>query len=250
MFHIAAFTGFQATSTTALTNINPVNDPSLRTNGAFLYVPTIVPNLLGVYAFGTGITQAQLQSPTLRQFALYDVAPMDQAVDPASPQGVSMRNLSPFALPPNEALQAFTTNSGGTATQNTLAVWFSDGPAAEVDGSILTVRFTATNLAATYTWNNVAITLGQSLPVGTYNCVGARVESAHVDLFRFYPVGATARPGGIAVSAANIPDPFFQRYGRMGVWFTFDQLVLPSLDLFASTGSGSVVGYLDLIKAS
>jgi hypothetical protein len=196
------------------------------------------------------LTQAQLASPTLRQFALYDVAPIDKATDPANPQAVAFRSLSPFPLPPNEALQVLTTTTGATSGQANVAVWFSDGPAPETDGAIVTVRFTATNGSATYTWNNCAITLSQALPVGTYNVVGARVESANVDLFRFYPVGATARPGGIAVSSAAIPDPFYQRYGRLGVWFNFDQLVLPSIDLFASTGSGSVVGYLDLIKAS
>jgi hypothetical protein len=36
----------------------------------------------------------------------------------------------------------------------------------------------------------------------------------------------------------------------MGAWFTFDQLVLPSIDLFASTGSDAIVGYMDLIKTS
>lgn len=250
MFHLAVFSASQPSSTTALTNIAPAADPSLRTNGNFLYVPTVVPNILSVYAWGAQLTQAQLSSPTLRQFALYDIAPLDKVTDPANPQAIAMRPLSPLALPPNEALQALTTTTGATSGQANVAVWFSDGPAAEVDGSIITVRFTATNLSAAYTWNNVAITLSQALPVGTYNCVGARVESTNVDLFRFYPVGAVARPGGIAVSSAAIPDPFFQRYGRLGTWFTFDQLVLPSIDLFASTGSGSVVGYLDLIKAS
>jgi hypothetical protein len=248
MFHLTVFSASQASSTSALTNIAPAADASIRTNGNFLYVPTIVPNFLGAYCWGHYVTQAQLQSPSLRQFALYDVAPIDQAVDPANPQAFAPRFLSPYALQPNEALQCLTTTTGATGGQANVAVWFSDGAVSETDGSIITVRFTATNGSATYTWNNVAITLSQNLPVGTYTCVGARVESANVDLFRFYPVGATVRPGGIAVSSLAIPDPYLQRYGRMGAWFTFDQLVLPTIDLFASTGSGSVVGYMDLIK--
>lgn len=250
MFHLTVFSASQPSSTSALTNIAPAADPSIRTNGNFLYVPTIVPNFLGAYAWGAQITQAQLQSPSLRQFALYDVAPLDKATDPANPQAFAPRFLSPYALQPNEALQCLTTTTGATSGQANVAVWFADGPAAETDGNIITVRFTATNGSATYTWNNAAITLSQNLPVGTYTCVGARVEGTHTDLFRFYPVGSTVRPGGLAVQSTAIPDPYLQRFGRMGAWFTFDQLVLPSIDLFASTGSDSIVGYLDLIKTS
>ncbi len=250
MIHLTVFSATQPSSTTALTNIAPIADPSLRTNGNFLYVPTVVPNFLGAYAWGAQITQAQLQSPSLRQFALYDIPPLDKNTDPSNPQAFAPRFLSPYPLQPNEALQCLTTTTGATSGEANVAVWFSDGPLAEVDGQIITVRFTATNGSATYTWNNVPITLSQNLPVGTYSCVGARVEGTHTDLFRFYPVGATVRPGGIAVQSEAIPDPYLQRYGRMGKWFDFDQLVLPSLDLFASTGSDTIVGYLDLVKAS
>lgn len=250
MFHLTVFSASQPTSSVSLTNIAPAADASIRTNGNFLYVPTVVPNFLGAYAWGANVKQVQLQSPSLRQFALYDVAPIDKVTDPANPQAFAPRFLSPYALQPNEALQALTVSDGSAASQANVAVWFSDGPVAETDGNIITVRFTATNGSAAYTWNNAAITLSQNLPVGTYKCVGARVEGTHTDLFRFYPVGATVRPGGIACSSSAIPDPYLQRYGRMGEWFTFDQLVLPSLDLFASTGSDNIVGYMDLIKAS
>lgn len=250
MFHVAAFSGSVGTSTTALTNIAPVSDPSLRINGNFLYVPTLTPQFLGAYSWGAGVTQAQLQSPSLRQFALYDVAPLDQSVDVATPPAFVPRFSSPYPLQPNEALQALITQTGSTNYPNSIAVWFGDGPLAPVNGQIITVRFTATNTSGTYGWNNLAITLSQNLPVGQYTCVGARVEEAHTDLFRFYPVGSTYRPGGLGnLSVKTIGEDAF-RYGGLGNWFDFDQLVLPSIDVFSTTGSGSIVGYMDLIKKS
>lgn len=250
MFHLAAFSGSLPASTSSLTNIAPVQDPSLRTNGNFLYVPTITPQLLGYYALGQYATQFQFQSPSLRQFALLDVSPINASALPDNPLAFSNRFTSPYALQPNEALQALATNTGSTGGQATLGVWFGDGPIAEVSGPIITVRFTATDGALSYGWNNETITLSQNLPVGQYTCVGARVESADVALFRFYPVGSVYRPGFIAANSVSSQDYISQRYGRMGNWFDFDQLVLPSLDTFSTTGGGSIVGYMDLVKKS
>ena len=249
MFHTIAFSGSIASSTTALTNAAGVADPVLRVSGNYIYMPALS-QIMGYYAIGQYATQAQLRAPSLRRFANIDVAPIDQAAAPASPYVFSQRLLSPIKLDPDEGLEALFTNTGGTGGVASLLVHLSDGPVAPVSGEMITVRFTATIPSGNYTWNNAAITLGQTLPVGTYQCVGARTEGSNVIATRFVPVGQVFRPGIIACTSAAIPDIDDQRYGRSGVLFEFNQLTPPTVDIFHVGASGTLTGYMDLIKKS
>jgi len=234
------------TANSALTNIAGVADPVLRVSGNYIYLSNLS-NIASAFALGgTTITQAQLQAPSLRRFANLDVTPIDTGATPTSPVAFAPHYDSPFKLDQDEALQALIVNSG--SGQSTVLVELADGPIAPVTGAIITVKFTFTAPSGNYAWNNAAITLGQTLPVGNYDCVGARVEGSGVIAMRFVPVGATNRPGIIGVPTTVAPDPKGQRYGAKGVLFNFNQLTPPTVDLFHDGASGTIVGYMDLIQ--
>lgn len=247
MLHTIAFSGSETATTTVLTNIAGVPDPTLRVSGNYIYLPALS-SIARVYAIGSGLTAAQLQAPSLRSFVNLDIGMFDNVAAPTSPVPIMDRGASPIKLNENEGLQAVITNGTPTGTANmSVVVDLCDGPLAPVSGQIFTVKFTLTAVAGDYTWNNAAITLSQTLPVGQYSCVGGRLEGAGLIAWRFFPVGSAYRPGFVGVQDANDLDPLAQRFGGRGNLFTFNELTPPTIDTFGKSVSGTLTGYMDLI---
>ena len=244
--------GYASTTGTysSLTAIPAAADPVLSTSGNFIYVPTLS-NIFGVYAMGTGLLRAQLSAPSLLADVPMDVTPVDANVIPASPLPIQIDPLSPTKLVTDEPLQVAVT-TGSSADVN-VGILLSDGPLAKVSGRILHVRATTTTAATARAWFNSTLTLTNQLAEGTYDLVGARVDDAHTIFFRFVlPGGPTQiRPGGIGSSTIGkfqASDLF--RNGNLGVWGTFSNRVLPTIDTMTDGTSGTAVVILDLIKKS
>ena len=250
MFSLHAF----ATSTSgvygSLYNLAPVSDPVLATSGNFLYVPTLN-NLIGVYGMGTGLLRLQLSSPSLLANVPYDVTPVDAAALPASPLPIEMHLEDPLKLVTDEPLQALMTTGSGTLIN--AFVFLSDGSLSKVSGNIIHARATATSGSTAAVWANSALSLTNQLAEGTYQLVGARIDGAHCIAGRFvFPGGTNATRPGLIASAAigRIESQNLFRNGRMGVWGTFSNRVLPTVDLM-SDGTGETVAIiLDLIKTA
>lgn len=248
MIHTIAFSTSVSATTTVLTNLAAVADPVVRVSGNFVYLPDLS-SIGAVYAIGSGLSAAQLQAPGLRSFINQDITPLDTNSTVTNPTPYLGYMLNPIKLQKDEALSALsTTNVPGAALRNTVIVHLTDGPTVPVTGDIHTIKFTLTAVAGDYTWNNAAITLSQSLPVGSYDIVGARLEGSGLIAFRLVPVGAIFRPGFIACPTPLFPDPDFQRAGRGGVFCTFNELTPPTIDTFGASVSGTLTGYFDLIK--
>lgn len=247
MLHMIAFSA-SSTSYSALTNIAGVADPVLRVSGNIIYLSGLN-QIAGAFCVsGATVTQAELQAPSLRQFANYDITPIDTGSTPTNPVSYYPHYASPFPLAVDEGLQCLLKSSGNG--QSSVIVELCDGPIAPVSGPFITVQFTFTAPSGNYGWQNASITIGQSLPVGNYNVVGARVEGSGVIALRFVPVGQIYRPGIIGVPTTVSADPDGQRFGAKGVMFSFNQLTPPTVDLFHNGASGTLTGYLDLQKAS
>lgn len=248
MLHTIAFSSSVSATTTVLTNLSGVADPVVRVSGNFIYLPALS-NIAGTYQVGVGITGAQLQAPGLRSFINLDLAPLDIAASPASDDVLSLHLASPIKLSKDEALSALaTTNVPGSAVHNSVIVHLTDGPIAPVSGEFHTVKFTIAPGSGDYAWVNSAMTLSQSLPVGSYTVAGVRLEGAGLIAGRFVPVGGTYRPGFICAASSSSPEYEDQRYGKMGAFLDFDELTPPTIDTFGVGVTGTLTGYLDLLK--
>lgn len=248
MFSLHAFTASMATST-ALGNVAAASDPVAAVSGNFMYVPALS-NLIGAYAIGATLGRAQLQSPSLVAFAPYDISPVDAGTDPATPLPITLHPASPLKLVTDEPLQALVTNTVNET--DTVFVFLSDGALAPVSGAILRVRATFTSSATGYSWQNSTITLTNQLAEGTYNLVGARAEGVHALAARFvFPGSNNAyRPGFICTGTKAKIEPREFRNGELGVWGTFSNRVLPTVDCMTDGNSETVTLILDLIKTA
>lgn len=250
MFSIVAFSA-NANENSVLTNLSAVADPIATTNGNYVYVPNITPNLFGVYAaVGASGTAAQVLSPSIRNFAPYDVHPFDLAIDPVDHRAVRLFEASPIKLVPAEGLEAKTNNTSGSSEQHAVIAFLCDAPLAPVTGQVFTVKCTASITGAKNAWTNGALTFTSSLPAGQYNVVGMSIVGDDIIAGRLVFVGGGSRPGAIATDTDGVIESSKFRFGQLGVWGTFDFRTPPSLDIIISDASTSQTVYLDLIKAS
>ncbi len=250
-FHLSAFSGTVATSTTALTGINPISDPVGFTSGSQLFLGSLS-NLIGGYVLGNAAKRAQITTPSLLSLAPYEVNPIESGTVPSSPIPLQLNPSNPIKLVPSEPMTVSVSNDASTGgTTMTGLVFVSDGAVAPVTGNIIRWRATATTPSAGYAWGNATLTFSTSLAEGTYQVVGARIEGAHVIAGRFvFQNSSSVRPGVLAVGSAHALDfPLF-RNGNLGVYGTFTNVTPPTIDFLTDGNSETAAIYLDLIKTA
>lgn len=244
--HLVAFSESQDSSN--LLPLAALSDPSVTVAGDFVQIPTFAGYLIGMMGIGANITRARLVSPSLRRIVNPEIRPLNVAAEPNSPPQITLFPLSPIALDVGEQVSAEAAEDAAGAAQNTILMMLSDGVLQPVQGEIFSVRVTAAVTLAAYTWTNGALTFDQNLPVGNYQIVGARFESAGLLAFRFVFQGAAHRPGGIGCDSAADLEPELQRFGGLGSWGEFVHNTPPTVDFLSLSADTSEVGVIDLIK--
>lgn len=233
----------------ALAAINAVADTQNVTNGKNVQVPAGISNVGSVYGIygGSTFTQVQLQSPTLSALAPHDVSPI--LAGDVNTATVFAENLyaSPIPLTATEYLNMYANGDDSEAEPFYGFVDFVDGPKKPTNGKIFTVRGTGAAALSAGVWVNTAITLGTVLPAGNYDLVGFRAESTNALGARLAFLGQGNRPGCVTrPNALSLEDQDY-RYGGLGVWGSFTNQTLPSVDVIGITDTAQVF-YLDLIK--
>lgn len=252
MFTTVAFSEAVAVQT-ALSKLNAVADQHVKTSETTITVGAMN-NIVGAYAAcGLLATEARLISPSLRRTNPLYITPIDLAIAPPIDPAMMYHPTNPIPLDVNESLEAEEDGTIAAATeQHLIGVFMADGALASVGGEIFTINATINTALVVNSWEFSEITFPDSLPVADYQVVGARLVAANGILFRFVPVGAVNRPGGVSASAVNGKDPWNQRFGRMGVWFDFNTVQPPGVEVIgsAATGAATYELYIDAIKTS
>ncbi len=250
MFHLAAFAQ-SIDPANALTAISAVREEMIFTNGADLRVPTKLPNLIGAAALANdaSVSRAQIQSPSLRILANLDVEPIIAAAVFGTPPEQSFWPETPVPLTPDEALNFAFLSDPAAAALHYGIVFLSDGPQVAVKGNIFTVRCTATIQQTTTTWVNGNLTFAQSLPAGRYQVVGMRCRSTDGVAARLVFPDTFVRPGVPVINAIADLDPWWVRFGRMGVFGEFPHTNPPTLDMLGGAAAAQTL-MLDLIRVA
>lgn len=242
MFHTVAF--HKAAVSATLLPLQPINDTQVSTAGNDLTVPELN-NIVAALIFGNAPTQAQLQSPSLRRVFLEDIgqAIATEVTTPAQDAIVDRRD-NPIPLVVSEKLNVATIHT----LDGWALLWLADGPIAPVSGDIRTIRATTGHTTVADIWENVALTLAQTLPAGRYDIVGVRAIGTNLNAARLVLVGESWRPGVPAGADINaIRNDFFRR-GRFGSFGEFEFDSPPSIDLLGTGVTAAEQIYLDLIQ--
>jgi len=251
MFTLIAYDEIAPTTAIAYAAVDPIDDQQAKIEGDRVYIGDLNQVLAYAVASAEVVTAAYLSSPSLRRLALLDIMPIRLSDDFASPNAVNWQLESPTLLETNEGLELFCYSNIAVPAQNIIgAVWLADAPITPVSGEIFHINATATIVQVDATWVNTEIDFRQTLPVGRYQVVGAHCWMTDLLLFRFVPIGEAHRPGGVGGILLGSEVPDVQRDGGLGVWFEFDQITPPSVDILANIGAAGtdVQMILDLIK--
>jgi hypothetical protein len=235
---------FSAAAT--LDAITAVADPHVRVSGDDIWIPEALPMLAGYKVLGSTVTQARVESPTLRTLTPIDVSPLDLTTEPTGRGLAVLQPSNPKAVGGGEALNVKATVSG--AGRAIALALLCDAPLAPITGEIFTVRATSSTTLTANAWTNGSLTFAQSLPKGRYAVVGMRAISAGLIAARLVLPGYAWRPGCIGYDAESDTEDDVFRGGRMGSWGEFDHDVPPTVDFLSISADTSEVVYLDLIK--
>ena len=238
------------THTVAFQKVDAAKDQHIRVYGEKIYIGDYN-MIIGQFAcVGVNGLEARVISPTLRRVNPLYITPIDIALVPTEPIAAIFHPESPVRLETNEAMEVEVAGAVVATEQITVAVFLAPGAVPPVKGEIFTLNCAANVTAVLDEWSYSQITFPDSLPVGNYRVVGARVVRANATVFRFVPVGEAWRPGGIAVQAVDDLDPDLQRFGGLGNWFTFNSIQPPGIEIVTSVvaGAGAFEVYIDVIK--
>ena len=201
--------------------------------------------LVAALIFGNAPTQAQIQTPNLRRLVLEDITKMIATETCAGAVDVLVdRREDPLELVVSEKLNVYTIHT----LDGWALLWLADGPVAPVHGDIHTIRATTGHTTAADIWENVALTLTQTLPAGRYQVVGMRAYGTALLAARLVFVGGVWRPGvpaGVNINAVEVPQFKKGHFGAFGE-FEFDQP--PSVDLLGTGVTSAEQIFLDLIQ--
>jgi len=249
-FHLAAF-GEAIAAAGTLQPITAVGDDQIFTAGDDLRVPTGLNNLLGAFAFGTGITRARIVAPSLRAFINHEIAPLNagDVPDPDTPKDGNTFVSHPIPLAVGESIN-LESDAGAAGPEDVFGlVMLDEGPRQPVSGDIRTVRAVAAVAAPRITWLAGALTFSEDLPAGRYQVVGGRCVGANVGAFRLIFRAGGSRPGTMGMSLTDDADVVGSRMGAWGVWGEFDINQPPQIEILGvGAAAAAQVVYLDLLR--
>jgi hypothetical protein len=244
MFHTVAYTGTGIANTDV--DMTPVADGLMTIqNGHFL--PQSDARLL--YAFSGGLTQNRnrIITPTFRQITSPQIVPLDNAANPGNLPAFSRYDQNPLTLKGLEEISVTMQNTS-TAVVNALLGLSLTPMMPAPQGNIFTLRGTGTTVLTALGWTITAITWSDTLPSGTYVCVGLAAYSATCLSARLTFEGQWERPGTLGCDLVTHQTwPFF-RQGRLGVWGNFHSYRMPSVEFLAVSADAAETVFLDLIK--
>jgi hypothetical protein len=252
MFHLALYSASIANGS-VLVQVAQVADPVVAPSGNGFLVPGTINKLMRAAAFGTNLTRVQLTSASLRDYAPFDIGPVNVGTLIATPANLADFSDSPLPLSVNEELDAFGVQSNAGAQRITVAVWLADGPIRPYSGRFFTVHWTATATLTANAWSATAITFDNGIPSGTFAIVGSRMISAGAAFHRWIPRGGPAyRPGGFAGQAQSFNPVDGSRgsdyVANWGEWMRFTNTTPPSVEIFSISADTTEEGYLDLVQ--
>jgi len=252
MFHLSCYNASIANGAVLL-QVAAITDPLIAPSGNGFLVPTVINKLMRVAAFGTNLTRVQLTSASLRDFAPFDVGPVNVGTLIATPANFADFSDAPIPLIVNEELDAFGVQSNAGAQRIGVGVWWCDGPIRPFIGRGFSVHWTAAATLVANAWSSTPITFDNGIPSGTFAIVGSRMISAGAVFHRWIPRGGPAyRPGGFAGQAQGFNAVDGSRWGdyvdNWGEWMRFTNTTPPQVEVFSISADTTEEGYLDLVQ--
>lgn len=246
-FHLAGFFGSVAASQTdhALT---PFADGYLSQGASGLLLPEDM-SVVRQYGAGLGLTQFLLNVPSLRQISQPRYGTVNKATFAVDDAPILvLDDYAPSIMRSEGYNYSVTTDATAGPNPTHVFSWLSKGFKPCQRGRATTIRASAIITAVAGAWTQGAMTLAQDLPSGMYEIIGCAAFGTGLQAVRFRAPGAGFAPGVLAEQAAG---EFFlgnQRWGRMGSFGSFQNSLIPVIEITGTAGAITVSLFIDIVK--
>lgn len=246
-FHLTGFFGSVAASQTDLA-LTPFSDGYLSQGASGLLLPADM-SISRSYGSGLGLTQYLLDVPSMRVITQPRYGTVNKAtfaVDDAPILDFDV--YGPTVMRSEGFNYRVTTDATAGPNPTHVFAWITQGLRPCQRGRSTTIRATATITAVAGAWATGNLTLAQDLPSGTYEIIGCAAFGTGLQAVRFRMPGAGYAPGVLAEQA---PGEFLlnnQRWGRMGSFGSFQNSLVPTIDITGTAGAIAVTLFIDIVK--
>lgn len=248
-FHTLGFYTAALASGASNTALGTMNDQMVYAVNNQYQMPKAV-RLIAAYGSNDAYTSLRVNTPSLRRLFLPQVDPLESTLLPGNnPPVVIFGDMGP-SLEYTEGLSLEASRGVVVASPAAALAWISDSLIGPVGGPIFTMLATSAVTTAAGTWASGALTFSQTLPAGRYQVVGLSAYGTNLYSARLVFLMGGFRPGVLAQGAVGEYSIDAFRRGGMGVFGTFDNTTLPSIECMG-TGVGTAQTYgIDLIKVA
>lgn len=250
MFHTLAYQKNQAAAAT-LVPLTAVPDQQIPTNTSGNFILPANMQLLMSVALGATLSQARINTPSLRSVLLPDIYPFIESAVPVSNPILNWYYGYGPVIPKNDPVEVDSTNSNGAGVDQQYALlWLGDGNNNLPLGPRYKMHATSTITTGNKVWGAGSITFDQVLPYGTFAVVGMQARGQNLISARLVFVGGGWRPGCLAnLTTGDFPNPVFQS-GALGEWGRFESNAPPTIEIFGNSAPVAQDYWLDLVKVA
>lgn len=244
MFHLAAYLN-TALGTGANTDTPALQDDILFIQNNHFVAPRDL-YLWGAHVESATMLRARLRSPKINQIAPNYIRPVQTGLLPANNPNIDYRVNQPLKLNGAEEISLELTASPATTEPAYGILWLSDKMTPDVinSGEIYRTRVTSTTTSGVRLWTTLAMVYEQQVIAGTYNVVGAFLQSTNGVAFRLIFDMQPFRPGGLMESALGNRLPYYEHDYPFGVWGQFKTVSLPRWQVLTNAADSAFEGYL------
>lgn len=243
MHHLLAYTKVMG-ATPVLADLTGITD-GVATLSNLHYILQQSAKIKAAMVMGATVSQAQINTPSLRRVSLPFVEPLLVGALPGSlPKFARYGDYGPTVEAIDEI--AISASSTGAGEREWAGLWCEFNPSTVLPLPTYTLGATGATTVVANVWNSVPLTLQQTLPAGNYAVVGLRVISATGVFGRLIFPGGTWRPGVICSATEAQDDWSYFRMGRFGVFGTFRSYALPTLEILCTGADTTQQVYIDV----
>lgn len=246
-WHLAAYSA-SLTNGSVFAQVAAVNDQVLtRTTGNNFILPR-PGKLVAAYSAGVSITEARINTPSLRYVGLPLIGFLNAALVVPSPPAFTWWGDNGPPIPTVDEISVEHSLGGAAPEQEFSGLWFQFDKRPVPSGPTYRLEFTGTIAAVANTWVAGAVTPTSTLPQGTYAVVGMDVVGTNLLFARLIFPGSFFRPGVLCRNAKTSLPSYLFTNEAMGLYGTFKSVNLPNLEIMSTGANAAQTLYLDLIR--
>lgn len=207
------------------------------------------------YGLGTSMTRVRLSAPRVKPIVRPVLSVTDQGTAPSDPLKILDYFRHPIMLNPVEEIQMLRSKTSAVAERDHVVLAVGDSQRTIPGGDMYIARATTSFTPTANAWSTGNLTMDDTLQVGRYSIIGARVNDATGVAARFIFPGAPIQ-GGLPQIRPGVPcrtgpgqsDWFPSRFGGMGELGQFESFALPVLEIMDAGPTANPEVLFDLIN--